>query len=152
MLKILLILFVLVPIIELTILFKLGNWLGWLPTLALVFGAGLAGAAIARVQGLRAAMQMRQQLAHGVMPAATVVDGLLIAVAGGLLILPGFISDLAGIALLFPWTRAVVRRGLVRWLQQHFHIQQIGGAEGGEPRPRGDQIIDARVIETRVVD
>ncbi len=153
MLKILLLVFVLLPIIELTLIFKLGAWIGWIPTLALMFGAGLAGAAIARVQGWRAALQMRQQLAHGVLPAASLLDGLLIAVAGALLILPGIVSDVAGIVLLIPATRAAVRRGLVRWLQTHFRIEHVGSQpDGSADRPRGDQIIDARVIETHVVD
>lgn len=153
MLKFLLLLLILLPIIELTLIFKLGTWIGWLPTLLVVFGAGLAGAAIARVQGFRAATQLRQQLQQGVLPASGVIDGLLIGVAGVLLILPGLLSDVMGIALLFPFTRGIVRRGLVTWLQQHFRIERIGGnPDGGDGRPRGDQIIDARVIETRVVD
>ena len=58
--RILIVLFVLLPIIELTLIFKLGTWIGWIPTLLLVFGAGLAGAAIARMQGFMAAVRVRQ--------------------------------------------------------------------------------------------
>jgi UPF0716 protein FxsA len=147
--------FVAVPIVELTILFRLGNWLGWIPTLALVLGAGIVGAAVARLQGWRAAMRVRQQLIRGVLPAAEVFDGLLIAVAGGLLLLPGVISDVLGLALLLPPTRALVRRALVRWLRTRIQVQAIGGEAPGAERVAadgGDRIVDARVIETRVVD
>lgn len=153
MLKVLLLILVLLPIIELTLIFKLGTWIGWLPTVLLVFGAGLVGAAIARVQGWRAAAQMRQRLQQGELPPDAVLDGLLIVVAGGLLILPGVLSDVLGLALLFPATRGVVRRRLTSWLKQHVRIERLGGENPGPGgRPRGDQIIDARVIETRVVD
>lgn len=153
MLKLLLLVIILLPIIELTLIFKLGMSIGWAPTLLVVFGTGLAGAAVARLQGWRAAMQMRQQLQQGVMPAAAVLDGLLIVVAGVLLILPGVLSDVAGVALLFPVVRTSVRRGLVGWLHQRFRIEHVAtgrGETGGQPQ--GDKIIDARVIETRVVD
>ncbi|MFH4146869.1 FxsA family protein, partial [Acinetobacter baumannii] len=80
-----------------------------------VFGAGLAGAAIAKLQGFMAAVRVRQQLMHGVLPASELVDGLLIAVAGVLLILPGIISDVLGLSLLLPPVRAAVRRRLMLW-------------------------------------
>lgn len=155
MLPLILLIFVAAPIVELTILVKLGNWIGWLPTLALVFGAGLAGAAIARIEGWKAALRLRQQLASGVLPAAEMFDGLLIGAAGLLLLLPGLVSDLLGLALLMPPVRRLVRTSLMHWARTRFHVQVIGAAADDDdraPRPRGDKIIDARVIETRVMD
>jgi UPF0716 protein FxsA len=81
-------------------------------------------------------------------------DGLLIAAAGLLLVLPGILSDILGLILLLPPSRKLVRQGLMHSARTRFRVVQIGGedAEGpGMPR-RGDQIIDARVIETRVID
>jgi UPF0716 protein FxsA len=154
MLKLLLLIFVVLPIVELTLLFKLGNAIGWIWTLALVFGAGIAGAAVARFEGLRAAVRMRQQMAQGVLPAADVFDGLLIAAAGLLLILPGIMSDVLGLVLLLPPTRKLVRRWLMHVVRTRFRVTVIhGGTPGGdEPRPLRDEIIDARVIETRLID
>jgi UPF0716 protein FxsA len=155
LLLLVLLIFVVAPIVELTILIRLGGWLGWLPTLALVFGAGLVGAAIARLEGLRAALRIRQQLAAGVAPAAEMVDGLLIAAAGVLLLLPGFVSDVLGLALLLPPVRKLVRRALLHWVRTRFRVQVIGGhdvRDDATAPARGDQIIDARVIETRIVD
>jgi UPF0716 protein FxsA len=155
MLPLILLIFIAAPIIELTILFKLGNWIGWLPTLALVFGAGLAGAAVARIEGWKAAMRLRQQLASGVLPAAQMFDGLLIGAAGMLLLLPGLVSDVLGLVLLLPPVRTLVRRSLMHWVRKNFRVQVIGGGadeNGGPQLPSGDKIIDARVIQTRVMD
>jgi UPF0716 protein FxsA len=154
MLKLVLLIFVVLPIVELTLLFKLGHWLGWIPTLAVVFGAGIVGAAIARFEGLRATVRMRQQMAHGVLPAAEVFDGLLIAAAGVLLILPGILSDVLGLLLLMPPARKLARRWLMHVARTRFRVAMIHAGEpaGDDRRPLGDEIIDARVIETRVID
>lgn len=155
MLPLILLIFVAAPVIELIVLIRLGGWIGWWWTLALVFGAGILGAAVARVEGLKSAIRIRQQLASGVAPAAEVVDGLLIAAAGVLLLLPGFISDVLGLLLLLPPVRKLVRRGVMHWVRTRFRVQVIGGGEAHVSpglTPRGDQIIDARVIDTRIVD
>jgi len=149
-----LLVFVVFPIAELAVLIKLGHSIGWLATIALMLGAGMAGAAVARVEGFKSAMRVRSQMAHGTLPAAEVFDGLLIAAAGLLLVLPGILSDILGLILLLPPTRKLVRQGLMHWARTRFRVVQIGGEEqegAGTPR-RGDQIIDARVIETRVID
>jgi UPF0716 protein FxsA len=149
-----LLIFVVFPIAELAVLIKLGGWIGWLPTIALMIGAGMAGAAVARVEGFKSAMRVRSQLAHNTLPAAEMFDGLLIAAAGLLLVLPGILSDILGLILLLPPTRKLVRQGLMHWARTRFRVVQIGeGAPQGNDKPRrGDQIIDARVIETRVID
>jgi UPF0716 protein FxsA len=149
-----LLIFVVFPIAEIVVLVKLYGQIGLLATLALMLGAGMAGAAIARVEGFKSAMRVRSQLAHGALPAAEMFDGLLIAAAGLLLILPGILSDVAGLILLLPPTRKLVRQGIMHWARSRFRVVQIGGEpteDAGSPR-RGDQIIDARVIETRVID
>jgi UPF0716 protein FxsA len=153
MLQLFLLIFLLLPIIELTLLFKLGNWIGWIPTLLVVLGAGMVGAAVARFEGWRAAMRVRSQLVHGELPAAEMFDGLLIGAAGVLLVIPGVLSDVLGLLLLLPPTRKLVRRWLMHALRTRFQFRTIGGAAGDDRPPlRGDAIIDARVIETRVVD
>lgn len=152
MLQFFLLVFLLLPIIELTLLFKLGNWIGWIPTLLLVLGAGMAGAAVARFEGWRAAMRVRSQLAHGVLPAAEMFDGLLIGAAGVLLVIPGVLSDVLGLVLLLPPTRKLVRRWLMHALRTRFHVQTIGRTAAGDATLEGDRIIDARVIDACVVE
>jgi UPF0716 protein FxsA len=153
MLQLFVLIFLLLPIVELTLLFQLGNWIGWIPTLAVVLGAGMVGAAVAKFEGLRAAMRVRRQLTHGVLPAAEMFDGLLIAAAGVLLVIPGVLSDVLGLVLLVPPTRKLVRRWLMHVVRTRFRVNVISGRPAGDAVPRQrDEIIDARVIETRVVD
>ena len=112
---------------------------------------GVAGPA----QGLRSTLRMRSQMAAGAIPASEMTDGLLIAVAAVLLIIPGVLADIIGLALLFPPTRALIRRarGEVRqaWRDWAIYRRSGSGRAGAAPRG-GDRIIDARVIETRVVE
>jgi UPF0716 protein FxsA len=107
-------LFIAVPLIELVILVKLGGMLGLLPTIALVVVTGLAGASLARSQGLRVLFQIREEMAAGRMPVDRMLDGLLILIAGVLLLTPGLLTDVAGLAMLVPGPRGVVKRFLGR--------------------------------------
>jgi UPF0716 protein FxsA len=114
----LLLLFVLVPLIELAILIRIGNWLGFWPTLGLVVATGAVGALLAKAQGARVLGEIRSDLAAGRVPAARLVDGLLVLVGGIVLLTPGLISDILGLLLLLPVTRdrlkASVRRRFER--------------------------------------
>jgi UPF0716 protein FxsA len=140
---------------EMALLITMGRYFGVLPTIVIVLGGGIAGAWLARWQGLRTAIRARNRLASGVLPTAEMTDGLLIAVAAVLLILPGVLSDILGLALLFPPTRAVLRRAVIG---QFTRRSPLGRFVHSAPRhhgvdaARGDKIIDARVIETRVVE
>ncbi|BBO36359.1 FxsA family protein [Lacipirellula parvula] len=141
-------------ILEMILLISLGRAIGLLPTLLLVLGAGFVGAWLARREGLRSAMRMRSQMAAGAMPAAELTDGLLIGLAAVLLIIPGVLGDVIGIALLLPPARAFIRRSLAAKFDKAATFSRFTVDEGGRAMhtPRGDQIIDARVIETRVVE
>lgn len=103
-------LFIAVPLIELVILVKLGGLMGLLPTLGLVIVTGFVGASLARSQGLRVLFQIREELAAGRMPVGKLIDGLLILIAGVLLLTPGLLTDLAGLAMLVPGPRSLVKR------------------------------------------
>src|SRR5688572_23913580 len=83
--------------LEFSILVKLSTALGIVPTLAIVFGAGIVGAWIAKWQGLRALLRVQSEIGQGIVPARTIGDGALILVAAFLLLLPGVISDILGI-------------------------------------------------------
>jgi UPF0716 protein FxsA len=137
---------------EMVLLITLGRWLGVWPTILLVLGGGIAGAWLARWQGLRTALRARDQLANGVLPTTEMTDGFLIALAAVLLILPGVLTDLLGLALLFPPTRALLRRAVIGQFTRRSPLASFThGAQHDDTR-RGDRIIDARVIHTRVVD
>ncbi len=125
MLPFLILLFVALPVLELVLLLRIGGWIGVLPTILLVLATGMIGAALARSQGIAAVGRMQRELAQGRPPVAHMVDGFLIFAAGLLLLTPGVITDVFGVALLLPPARALVRRALARRLQR---MTQAGSA------------------------
>lgn len=125
MLPFLILLFVALPVLELVLLLRIGGWIGVLPTILLVLATGMIGAALARSQGIAAVGRMQRELAQGRPPVAPMVDGFLIFAAGLLLLTPGVITDVFGVALLLPPARALVRRALARRLQR---MTQAGSA------------------------
>jgi UPF0716 protein FxsA len=106
----LLLLFTLVPLVELYLLVKLGSVVGVAPTVALVVFTGILGAWLARVQGLGVLRRIGADLDEGRMPTDALLDGLLILVAGAVLLTPGLLTDTMGFFLLVPRGRAAVRR------------------------------------------
>lgn len=122
----LLLLFTLVPLIELTILIKIGSRIGAGTTIALVLLIGFIGAAVARHEGLRTIRGIQADMAAGRLPGDRLIDGLLILVGGILLITPGVITDIAGLLLFLPPIRAWVRTYLKRRLQTKITVMTPG--------------------------
>lgn len=119
----LLIAFTLIPVVELALLIEIGGYVGLFPTLALVIATGVAGAALARREGLRTFMEFQRITALGEMPAAPLVDGLLILIGAAFLLTPGILTDIVGFVLLIPPSRAWIRGRLQRWLERHVVIE-----------------------------
>ena len=110
MVPILAIAFILIPLAELALLIAVGDVIGLLPTLILLLAVSVAGAWLAKQQGLAAWGRFQLAMAEGRMPTVEVADGAMILLAGALLLTPGFLTDVAGILLLLPPTRALARR------------------------------------------
>ena len=108
-------LFVLVPLVELTILVYLGTIIGALYTILIVVLTGILGAILTRSQGLAVLSKIRSNLQHGVLPANELFDGALILIGGLLLLTPGIITDILGLAALVPRTRHIIQK-LIRSL------------------------------------
>ena len=107
-------LFILLPLVELALLlFITDKFESWLATLALVILTGVVGAWLARREGLNCYRRVQRQVAQGQLPADSLLDGLMILVAGALLVTPGIITDTVGFALLLPRIRQTVRRRIV---------------------------------------
>ncbi|TCO48821.1 FxsA family protein [Actinocrispum wychmicini] len=100
--------------VEITVLIAIGSVIGVLPTIALVVLATVIGVALLRREGTRTLMSFRDKVRSGQPPQAEMLDGVLISAAAVLIILPGFISDLLAIALLFPPTRRLIRNRIWR--------------------------------------
>lgn len=103
--RIFLLLFLLFPLAELTVLIKVGSSIGVLPTILLLVIGGMAGILLMRLAGFTTAWRARERLARGELPEREMLQGLMMAVAGALLFLPGFLSDVIGLLVLFPPSR-----------------------------------------------
>ena len=135
----LIVLFIVVPIAELYVIIQVGQAIGVLPTIAILLLDSLIGAWLLRTQGRAVWRRFNETLAAGRVPAREVVDGALVIFGGALLITPGFISDVLGIILLVPPTRAIVRAILTRGARTRV-VMGVAGSVGGrrrEPGPRG---------------
>ncbi len=131
----LVILFIVVPIAELYVIIKVGELIGVWPTLALLLADALLGSLLLRHQGRSAWRRFNQALAERRFPGKEVADGVLIVIGGTLLLTPGFLSDIAGLLLLIPPTRAVARGLLRRFTVGRFTAIGVPGA--GRPGPGG---------------
>lgn len=116
-------LFTVVPIVEITLLVKIGSQVGVIPTLLLVIGTGIAGAWLARWQGVRVLARIQHRLARGQMPNDELIDGALVLVAGVLLVTPGVLTDVMGLVLLIPPCRSVVKRLVAAWARKHVQVR-----------------------------
>jgi UPF0716 protein FxsA len=110
--------FTIIPIIEIWLLIRVGSVIGPLPTVAILLAISMTGAWLARSQGFRIIVAIRDDLAAGRMPAAHFLDGVLILVGGILLLTPGFFTDFIGLFFFIPATRNLLKRWLRTWLEQ----------------------------------
>jgi UPF0716 protein FxsA len=133
----LVVLFIVVPIAELYVIIKVGEAIGVLPTLALLFLDAILGSLLLRHQGRGAWRRFNEALAAGRFPGREVVDGLLIVVGGTLLLAPGFLTDIVGLFFLIPPTRAIVRALLRRFTVGRFTVVGMPGGFGGGRGPAG---------------
>jgi len=118
-------LFTLVPLLELYLLIRLGTYVGAVDTIAIVIGTGVAGGLLAKSQGLAVLDRMRAELNQGRLPAESLFDGLLILIAGAMLVTPGLLTDGLGLLLLIPWSRQGIKSWLRRKMQEKISEGEI---------------------------
>jgi UPF0716 protein FxsA len=123
-------LFILVPLAELYVILKVGDAIGALWTIALLAADSVLGSLLLRAQGRTVWRRFNETLAVGRMPHREVLDGVLVIFGGAFLITPGFLTDIVGLVLLVPPTRAVVRRLVVRRLGRRVAVGVVGGQPG----------------------
>ena len=132
-------LFTLLPAIELYGLVRAGQWLGAGPTVAIVVATGAVGAWLARREGQRTLARLSQGLAQGIPPGQDLMDGLLVVVGGVLLLTPGFLTDVMGLACLLPPSRRLLARNLVGAAERRARAGTLrvrwGGARWGRGGP-----------------
>lgn len=143
----LLILFIAVPFLELALLLYLADTTSWSFTLGVVIVTGIVGSFLAKSQGWRTYQRIQQELAAGRMPGESMVDAVMIFVAGALLLTPGILTDAFGFSLLIPVCRRFYRARLSRWFKSRFHVQS-DGAGGWTATSGRSEIIDSYVIDS----
>ncbi|MGC6425611.1 MAG: FxsA family protein [Akkermansiaceae bacterium] len=139
----LLTLFILIPLAELFLFATLGKQLGWDKTVAIVILTAILGAALTKSQGRAALEKLHKAIAEGRMPHNEATDGILILIAGAVLLTPGFLTDLFGFLLLLPPVRALLRGRLASKLKE----QIKGVTPDMEPTPRKSSHDNGNVID-----
>lgn len=117
---------VVIPLVEIFVIIQVGEAIGYLPALLLLIVISIGGAILVKRQGLGAWRRAQAQLRAGEIPAAELVDGALILVAGALLLTPGFVTDAIGLLLLIPAVRYFPRR----WARNHRVTRSTGAVYG----------------------
>lgn len=155
----LLLLLILLPLAELEILWRVGSLTGAWPVIGLLLAAALAGGLIIRGQGLRLAAELRAQMLSGRLPGQTLLNAAAIMLAGGLLIVPGFLTDLAGLLLLAVpplrrWAAGRLQQALSRRMPAAAGIRIFNTTNADAPmrpdRPGDAAILPGGIRETTV--
>lgn len=151
--RVIFLLFIIVPIIEITLLINVGQMIGVWYTVGLVLLSAFIGVNMLRIQSLGTLMRARQRMDQGEIPGQEMGEGIVLAVGGALLVTPGFVTDVIGFCCLIPYTR----KALVRFLSQRLtvitsmhatstpstHVPPFRDAPGGsESTPASGDIID----------
>ena len=143
----LVVLFIVVPIVELYVIIKVGELIGVIPTLALLLADALLGSLLLRHQGRGAWRRFNAAIVERRFPGREAADGLMIVVGGTLLLTPGFVTDVFGVILLLPPTRAIARRLLRAYVGRRFVVIDVGGRRPGPPGDSRPYDFDATAEE-----
>lgn len=147
----LLLLFTLLPIIEISLLIPLHDAMGSAATVGLVCVTAILGTALTKWQGSAALRRIKEAIGSGKLPGEEIVDGVLVLMAGVTLITPGVLTDTTGLLLLVPFVRAPVRKYAMKrvtaWMENKTTSYVVGGSSssfGGSPFGGGgrDDVID----------
>jgi len=137
--------------VEIGTLIAVGKSVGVLATIGLLVLGGVIGTALLRREGSRTMASFSEALRTRRAPHQEVADGVLIAAAGALIILPGFVSDLAALFLLFPPTRGLVSRRIARRSEERAATAVLNH-QYGRPQTAGRVVVDGAVVDGAVVD
>ncbi len=125
--RVLFLLFIIVPVLEMWLLITIGQVIGALPTIALVLLTAVIGVNLLRAQGLSTLTRAQERMASGAIPAQEMAEGMALAVGGALLLTPGFATDAFGFACLIPFTRKWLASKALSGLLANGHV--VGGAQ-----------------------
>ncbi|NVJ93458.1 MAG: FxsA family protein [Methylocystaceae bacterium] len=145
---IVLLLFIGIPIVEISVFIQVGDIIGLWPTIAIVILTALIGTTLLRQQGLSTLMRAQNTLNEGNVPAAELFDGVCLLLAGAFLLTPGFVTDSLGLLLFLPPFRALIRNNVINFVIKNAKIHVVNA--DGQPqqphahkKPNDSTIIDA---------
>ena len=151
--------FIIVPLIEIFVLIQVGQVIGPWWTILLLIADSILGTWLIKREGGRAWAALRTALNSGQMPARELADGALILIGGTLMLSPGFVTDLAGILLILPFTRPLARRALTGLVTRrlmgagaaaYMPRTRPGNTSGNEQRPHpnpGGSVVEGEVVD-----
>ncbi len=147
--RILFLVFVIIPLVEIYFLIQVGDRIGALATIFSVIATAVLGAALVRHEGLRTIQALQERLHRQELPGRELLDGAMLLLAGALLVTPGFFTDGIGFLLALPWSRALFRAHLMAVLKERVVTRATmdgfpGDGNGGPGRRSGDAIIEGR--------
>jgi UPF0716 protein FxsA len=122
---ILFILFTLVPVIELALLIKIGSIIGLFNTIAIVIMTALIGAYMVKMEGIGVMYRIQQNMQEGIFPAEELINGMMILVAGALLLTPGFFTDVIGFLMVFPLSRNYIKKIAKSYLKRKMSTDEL---------------------------
>ncbi len=150
-------LFVSVPLVELALLFKVAEWIGWWETFWLVVLTGVLGSVLTRQEGARTFRRIHYELQAGRLPALEIVGGFLVFAAGLLLLTPGILTDVLGFAILIPGLRRKLAAVVLAGLKRRMNLFDGDGRQSGSAgfsrsteagaKPFDDQPIEVEAVE-----
>ncbi|RCG20128.1 FxsA family protein [Sphaerisporangium album] len=155
--------FLVVPVLEIWVLIQIGEVIGGWQTVGLLILDSLLGAWLVRREGRRAWRALNQALQSGRMPDRELADGALVVAGGALLLTPGFLTDIAGFALVLPFTRPMARRALAWFLGRRVRVMTarspFGAVFGGQgpdaaagPARGSSRVVRGQVVEEEGAD
>ena len=139
----LLVLFLVLPLVELYLLLRFADFTSIPTTIAVVVLTGVCGSILAARQGAAAMRNFRLAISQRRAPAAEALDGIMIAFAAALLLSPGLLTDSLGIVLLIPWSRKQIRRWLVHRYASRFSVVSLTPGSVNRDGTRDDSVVDA---------
>lgn len=133
--------FVIVPVVELSLLITVGGYIGTLPTVGIVLSTAFIGATLLRREGISTLTNARNKLESGQMPAMEMLEAVMLVIGGAFLLTPGFLTDIVGFSCLIPpIRRAIVNQLLKRSIIQVGQVNMFGNHPYNQPRQGRGQV------------
>jgi len=146
MFGLLVLLFTVIPALEIYLLINIGGQIGGLNTILIVIVTGIVGAALAKSQGILILTKIQSELQKGQLPADQITQGLLVFAGGILLLTPGFLTDILGLAMVFPGTRMLIMLFAKSHFEKMIKSGNVQFYSYGTP-PKKEDIFDAEFKE-----